>query len=70
MDPMFADTCYQEMCDAMKEVDRLLALARERAKSLHEWIGEGGNFPSQDSPEEVCTTIDQVLMRTAEPDEE
>ena len=63
MDP---DVCYQEMVDAIEEVDRLLALARERAVALHEWLGGGGFHPSQASPEEVRITINQVFLRTDE----
>jgi len=51
-------------------VDRLLALARERAVALHEWLGSGGFNPSQASPEEVRITINQVFLRTDEEDED
>jgi len=65
MDP---NTCYAEMTEAMKEVDRLLALARERAVALHEWINDGGCYPAGDIPEIVRMTISQVFMRTDQPE--
>ena len=67
MDP---DVCYQEMTDAIEEVDRLLTLARERAAQLHEWLDSGGAYPTQDPPDMVRMTISQVYMRTDDPDEQ
>ena len=66
MDP---NKCYAEMTDAMEEVDCLLVLARQRAVALHEWIGGGGFYPKADSPELVRMTINQVFLRTDEPEE-
>ena len=66
MDP---NKCYDEMTNAMEEVDRLLVLARQRAVALHEWIGGGGFYPQADSPELVRMTISQVFMRTDDPEE-
>ncbi len=67
MDP---DVCYQEMTETIEEVDRLLALARERAVALHEWLDGGGAYPSQDPPDVVRIAINQVFLRTDEEDEE
>jgi hypothetical protein len=66
MDP---NACYAEMTDAMEEVDRLLVLARQRAVALHEWLGSGGFYPQADPPELVRMTINQVFLRTDDPEE-
>lgn len=67
MDP---DVCYREMREAMEEVDRLLALARERALALHEWLAKGGSYPAGESASEVRIVINQVFLRTEEADDE
>lgn len=67
MDP---NVCYQEMCDAIEEVDCLLVLARERAISLHDWLNKGGCYPGGVAESEVRIVINQVFMRTEEADDE
>jgi hypothetical protein len=67
MDP---NTCYAEMTAAIEEADRLLALARQRAVGLHEWLKRGGCYPKADSPELVRMVINQIFLRTDEPEEE
>lgn len=67
MDP---DVCYREMCEAMKEVDRLLVLARQKALALHNWLAKGGSYPAADSASEVRIVINQVFLRTEEAEDE
>ena len=67
MDP---NICYREMCDAIDEVDLLLATARERAAALHGWLKSGGCFPEGVSESKVRTVIDRVFLRTQEVDDE
>jgi hypothetical protein len=66
MDPTVS---YAEMTEAMEQADRLHAEARERAKTLDEWIKKGGFYPKGDSPEMVRIWINVVLSRTHEPEE-
>jgi len=66
MDP---NACHDEMTDAIEEVDRLLVLARKRAVALYEWIGGGGFYPNADPSELVRMTINQVFLRTDDPEE-
>lgn len=67
MDP---NVCYQEMCDAIEEVDRLLEFARERAIALHDWLKKGGcNLDGVAEPR-VRIAIDSVFMRSQEADNE
>ena len=67
MDP---NVCYREMCEAIEEVDRLFAIARQRALALHGWLAKGGYYPVDVSESEVRTVINQVFMRTEEADDE
>lgn len=67
MDP---DACYQEINDAMEEVNRLLAAARKNAVALHAWLEKGGFYPSNVSESEVRIVLSQVFLRTEEADDE
>ena len=68
-DVMDPNVTYDEMTEAMERADRLHAEARERAKTLDEWIKKGGFYPKGDSPEMVRIWINVVLSRTHEPEE-
>lgn len=63
MDP---DACYREICEAMEEVDRLLALARERALALHVGLSKGGSYPTGKSAADVRIVLNELLSRTKE----
>jgi len=67
MDP---NACYQQMVDAIEQVDQQLAFARERALALHRWLQNGGFYPSDVSKSEVRTVINQIFLRTEEADNE
>lgn len=59
MDPT---QCYLEMLDAMPNVD--LAVARERALALREWLDRGGFYPQTHSRATVHSNLADVLRQT------
>jgi len=63
MDP---NVCYQETCDAIEEVDRLLEFARERAISLCDWLKKGGCNPLGVVEPELRIAINRVIDRSRE----
>jgi hypothetical protein len=51
-----------EMLDAMRDGD--LAVARERALSLRDWLERGGFYPQDLSRETVRSNLADVLRQT------
>lgn len=67
MDP---NVCYQEMCEAVEEADRLFAIARQRALALQGWLAKGGFCPAEVPESVVRAVIHQVFLRTEGGDDE